>query len=174
MKRTQLYRHFNKYGDLLYVGISLSAVGRLMQHRDLAHWYFDIQRIEIETFETREDALIAEEKAIKTEKPAHNIRHSIRLQPNELEIGEMFSANPDLQCWRYCEVAQMLGIRESDVKRAVDCGDINAIKIGNRNLITRDEINRILNGGNKRATAGEHKLTAEMQRGLPPSCEVRQ
>jgi hypothetical protein len=43
-----LYRHFDKDGTLLYVGISLSAINRLGQHKDNAHWFSSIKRVEIE------------------------------------------------------------------------------------------------------------------------------
>lgn len=68
----QLYRHFDAAGDLLYVGISLSAIGRLAQHRASADWFDQIAKVEIEQFETRDLALAAEAAAIDTERPRHN------------------------------------------------------------------------------------------------------
>jgi predicted GIY-YIG superfamily endonuclease len=73
---TQLYRHFDADGVLLYIGISISAVSRLATHRCQSGWYNDITRVEIETFDTREDALAAEEAAIRAEKPLHNKEHN--------------------------------------------------------------------------------------------------
>jgi hypothetical protein len=70
--KTALYRHFNKDGTLLYVGISLSVIERLRQHRQDSHWYEDIARIEITWFSTRSEALSAERKAIESEGPLHN------------------------------------------------------------------------------------------------------
>jgi len=54
-----LYRHFDRCNRLLYVGVSLKAIRRLMDHRDHAHWFDQIVRVEIEQFSTREDALAA-------------------------------------------------------------------------------------------------------------------
>jgi hypothetical protein len=68
-----LCRHFDFEGRLLYVGISLSALTRLAQHRRESYWYDHIARVEIEHFETREEALEAEAEAIRHEKPLHNI-----------------------------------------------------------------------------------------------------
>ena len=48
-----LYRHFTADGTLLYVGISLSALNRLGQHRQNAEWFDKIARVEIEHFPTR-------------------------------------------------------------------------------------------------------------------------
>lgn len=72
----QLYRHYDAQDRLLYVGISLSAVARLTQHKSVAHWSSDIVRLTIETFPTRELALEAERAAIEAEKPLHNVAHN--------------------------------------------------------------------------------------------------
>ena len=69
----QLYRHFNEWGELLYVGVSLSAAVRLGGHRNTSGWFSEIAFITIEHFDTREDALIAEEIAIQKEDPIYNL-----------------------------------------------------------------------------------------------------
>lgn len=69
--RTALYRHFNVLGQLLYVGVSLSVVTRLSQHRD-ARWFEDIARIDVKWFPTRREALHAEAVAIWQENPKWN------------------------------------------------------------------------------------------------------
>jgi len=79
--KTHLYRHFDKDGALLYVGISLNALNRLGQHSDHSDWYNSISRVEIEVLDTREMALDAEAKAIFDEKPKHNI-----MQPRKKNI----------------------------------------------------------------------------------------
>ena len=71
-RRCQLYRHFGPDGELLYVGISLSATNRLGQHRTEAPWFDLIVRVEIETFDSWESAEAAERRAISVEKPIHN------------------------------------------------------------------------------------------------------
>lgn len=71
--RTALYRHFGADGVLLYVGISLNAIARQAAHAMQAHWHQDIARISIEWFESREAALAEELRAIRSEKPRHNI-----------------------------------------------------------------------------------------------------
>lgn len=70
----ELYRHFDKNGVLVYVGISNSALLRTANHRDQSKWFDQVVRIEIERFPSRADALAAEEKAIITEKPTFNLR----------------------------------------------------------------------------------------------------
>jgi hypothetical protein len=81
---TALYRHFDKDGRLLYVGISLSAVVRMQQHIRQAKWARDIARIEVEWFETRCEAEAAEWRAIRTEGPIHNQTHN-KMKPAPID-----------------------------------------------------------------------------------------
>lgn len=74
--RCSLYRHYDAFGRLLYVGISLSAVERLARHRVESHWVSHIARIEITAYGSRNDAVLAERRAIMRESPAHNILHA--------------------------------------------------------------------------------------------------
>ncbi len=72
---TYLYRCFDIDGVLLYVGISLSTISRMNEHRR-AEWFDRCSQIEIEHHDTRAGALEAEAKAIIDECPAHNVIHS--------------------------------------------------------------------------------------------------
>lgn len=74
--RTELYRHYDEFGRLLYVGVSLSSVIRLWQHRENCEWSHLISTITIERYATRRDALEAEKTAIKKEQPYFNRVHS--------------------------------------------------------------------------------------------------
>jgi hypothetical protein len=69
-----LYRHYDHSGELLYVGISLDALGRQRAHFRGADWRTKIARIHVEPFATREEALAAELVAIQDEFPVHNQR----------------------------------------------------------------------------------------------------
>jgi predicted GIY-YIG superfamily endonuclease len=40
-----IYRHYDKDGNLLYVGISLSVISRIMQHKNGSHWFNNIANI---------------------------------------------------------------------------------------------------------------------------------
>lgn len=70
---TELYRHFDNNNNLLYVGISLSSVHRLSQHKDHSHWFKEISKVTIQRFLTREEALKAEAQAVFSENPKCNI-----------------------------------------------------------------------------------------------------
>jgi predicted GIY-YIG superfamily endonuclease len=76
-----LYRHYHPNGDLLYVGISLVPLQRQDQHRKGATWRNMIWQIVIEPFATREEALTAEETAIRDEFPKFNSTHNNRRHP---------------------------------------------------------------------------------------------
>lgn len=73
-----LYRHFDHDGILLYVGQSLSAVSRLVEHRRSSPWLWSVTRVEIERHPTRQAALEAERKAIQEEAPLFNVVHARR------------------------------------------------------------------------------------------------
>lgn len=101
-RKTALYRHFDAAHSLLYIGISLSAVQRLKQHMGDKEWAGDIAAVTVEHFDTREDALDAERKAIQNEKPRWNIAHNKRGRPNlwddcfrQLEAGGNLFDSPD-------------------------------------------------------------------------------
>lgn len=72
---TVLYRHYDKAGKLLYVGISLSAAQRLEQHMRAAGWAGEIAQVTIERFSNRQLALDAERAAICAEQPCWNVVH---------------------------------------------------------------------------------------------------
>jgi predicted GIY-YIG superfamily endonuclease len=74
--KTQLYRYYNLNRELLYVGISLNAMQRLMQHRDSKSWFDEISFISIQQCDSRKEALKLEKQAIEQEKPIHNRQHN--------------------------------------------------------------------------------------------------
>jgi Arm DNA-binding domain len=71
-----LYRHYDPGGDLLYVGISLEPLRRQKRHSERAAWRDMIFQIVIEPFAAREEALAAEQLAIRTEFPRFNDVHN--------------------------------------------------------------------------------------------------
>lgn len=71
-----LYRHFDKEGVLLYVGISIDPFNRLRQHKHVSRWFDQITKVTIEHYDSREEVAEAELIAIKTENPLYNISGS--------------------------------------------------------------------------------------------------
>lgn len=90
--RTSLYRHFNGAGELLYVGVSLSAIQRLGQHAEHADWFKSISRVTIEHCDTREAALAAERAAVIRERPLHNIHHKKAADEAQRKANEKLTA----------------------------------------------------------------------------------
>jgi len=73
---TDLYRFYDADERLLYVGISLSAIGRAAQHRSEKNWWCDVARMHVEHLPTRSTAMHAEREAIRSERPIHNVVHN--------------------------------------------------------------------------------------------------
>ena len=78
---TSLYRHYDAQGALLYVGMSLNAVGRLANHKSVAPWFRKINRVTIEHYASRKAALEAERLAILAEKPLYNVQFNAVVNP---------------------------------------------------------------------------------------------
>jgi len=144
---TQLYRHFDKNNNLLYVGISLSTFNRLSQHKDHSGWFYGITNVTIEHFPTREEALAAERKAIKSENPKFNIasRKTVaEIEKEEKEqkrITQLAMAEKFKLVQRYVEhqlayklndVRQILNITSNELNRHVAEGRLSTFEVEGR------------------------------------------
>src|SRR5262249_5219180 len=76
MSETDLYRAYDGDGRLLYVGISLSAFNRLIDHKRESGWASEMVTMTVERFPTREIALWEERRAIKEQHPIWNRMHN--------------------------------------------------------------------------------------------------
>ena len=78
---TDLYRFRNSNGELLYVGISLSAVGRAADHRRDQPWWDEVSSMTVEHLSVdRDGALAIEMYVIKTEMPKYNRSHNCAIE----------------------------------------------------------------------------------------------
>lgn len=111
-----LYRHFDKDGVLLYVGISKDPIRRMTQHNKSAKWYNLIATITHETFPTRDAVLLAERKAIRTEKPLYNLRH--RPHAGALAIYYYYNDNEPIGSHRYYTTATNA---QDAVEQLIEC-----------------------------------------------------
>lgn len=120
-RECQLYRHYN--GDtLLYVGISLSAIGRLQQHNQ-ASWVKTITRVTIEQFPSRAEALKAELLAIATEQPLHNKAGKQKLSvPSDTTLLDLTSAQlraaRKMLNWSGKRLAEASGVSLPTIRRS--------------------------------------------------------
>jgi predicted GIY-YIG superfamily endonuclease len=78
-----LYRHYDKDGNLLYVGISWTILQRLRQHEKGSFWFKEVDSIKLEKYSSREASLAAERKAILAERPRYNKTHTTISSSNE-------------------------------------------------------------------------------------------
>ena len=73
----QLYRMFNAQGELLYIGISTSALARFAQHKADKPWSAEVVRMDIESHDCdRSHIAELEAQAIRAEKPKYNVKHN--------------------------------------------------------------------------------------------------
>jgi predicted GIY-YIG superfamily endonuclease len=134
-----LYRHYDAQGELLYVGISLNALNRLAQHRDVSLWFNDIAKVTLEQFPCRKTAMDAETEAIQSENPKYNLQKR-KKKPVKLEeekkiapevakvelIRKIVSVSP---VYQLREAAHFLGMRPMDFMKLIDSGRIKTIKL---------------------------------------------
>lgn len=72
---TSLYRFFDADDRLLYVGITSVGPNRWTEHEANRPWWADVRRTSVEHFPDRATAIAAEQDAIRSEKPLHNVKH---------------------------------------------------------------------------------------------------
>ena len=107
---TQLYRHYGKYDQLLYVGISLNTMQRLMQHLYGSHWIKEVVRIDIAHYDTRDEALQAETLAIHNENPAHNIAKVKKVGPESMVEPESYDYHTHFNAEKLTDAISDTGI----------------------------------------------------------------
>ena len=93
---TTLYRAFNKNNELLYVGISGSLMTRMNSHKRTKSWFKEMSCLTTEHYDTREEALTAESKAIKEENPKYNIQGKYRNKPYHSRHSRKIKGDLDL------------------------------------------------------------------------------
>ena len=140
-----LYRHFSATDELLYVGISLSAVARLGQHERHSGWFGSIASVKVEHFDTREEALAAEKAAIQGEDPLHNKyhkrhkRHKQPTKPSLFEVEEAETAADKSKqrlihrivnirpLYNLAQTAGVLNISQGATKKLIEDGELGAV-----------------------------------------------
>lgn len=84
----QLYRYYDAHGQLLYVGVSKSAIHRMFEHKSAQTWWLEVTDTKIETKYgwTREEIEDLERDVIREENPRYNVsRPKPRTKPDEPE-----------------------------------------------------------------------------------------
>ena len=118
--KTALYRQFDKENQLLYVGISMNYANRTKEHYRGSAWFLDVTHIDLEWFDTREDALTAEYNAIKSERPKCNkVHNSGRDDDEELRRDPREFQGMGAQVMRYLENSNKMFLTKGEVGKLV-------------------------------------------------------
>lgn len=146
----ELYRHFDSSGKLLYVGVSKSALIRLGQHQEHAHWFGNISQVTIEKHPSREAALEAERLAIQSENPLCNVQHRSpsahtvrKRQAASLELAKKSAtALTQSLVWfntTYTpdQIADRLSISSAAAKRLIENREIGSIELEDKGRTVR-------------------------------------
>lgn len=140
----QLYRHYDKAGILLYVGVSTSALKRLSEHKETSYWFFEITSVTIERFEDRKAVLLAEREAIIKENPVHNLK---RPSVSDIKKSQLFTEESKAEesrkelvkkivqfkvTYSLDDVAEITGITIKRIKEFVTNNKMGFICVGER------------------------------------------
>lgn len=113
-----LYRLFDEAGELVYVGITNVGRHRLKQHAADKEWWADVKSATFEHFKTRDEALAAETKAIKTESPKANIAG--RPRPHVIMPTPPRDTRSSVKGLKKADHYKPSLIAQEDIRRALD------------------------------------------------------
>lgn len=82
-----IYRFYDRDGQLLYVGVTADIGGRWKTHSKTKPSWRQVASATIEHFDSRAEALEAEEVAIRAERPAWNITYNVGRPPRQREVS---------------------------------------------------------------------------------------
>jgi prophage antirepressor-like protein len=151
INKTALYRHYDIDNQLLYIGISISPSNRFEGHKNTSEWAFDSVRMDTQWFDSKEEALAAENIAIKNEHPKFNKIHSKINRKNKVNLSttsEIFQfqnhplrvfTDQDGNPWFIAkDVAEILDYKDTEaMTRKLDEDEIQNLQIvgfGNRGV----------------------------------------
>jgi len=105
---TDLYRFYDQSGQLLYVGISLSAAQRASDHKATKSWWPQVATMTVERIcDDRNEALKVERTAIVRERLKYNVVHN----------GKSMKANQIVNYWICQSCGQPADYIQTDVGR---------------------------------------------------------
>ena len=160
-----IYRLYGVDEQLLYVGISVRGLRRLVNHMDTKDWWNTVASARFEYANSRADALIREAYIIEHERPLHNVlQYSPALpaeRPREVEKEVVATALPSTPpvsqntpepFMTVREAAAMIIASPESVRRWLRQGRMRGfLPAGDRMgwRIPEDEVDRFLMGGNR-------------------------
>lgn len=87
-RATSVYRYYDDFGILIYVGITRQGMGRNVQHNHKADWWGYVSSQEVEHYPNRQQAAEREKALIRRYRPPFNKQHNIGYQ----ELREAYTA----------------------------------------------------------------------------------
>lgn len=145
MARCTLYRYFDRYNHLLYVGITGSGSGRMHGHSSSSRWWGKVHHSTFKHYRTRELAAAAEIEAIKAERPRYNIMHRAWGIRPLYEVFQMLDAiPPKAQYMPTRELAHILAIENTAVLKACRAQVFEHVVIGRLYLVRLENLKRDL------------------------------
>jgi len=96
-----LYRMFDAKDELLYIGISKSALRRISEHLETQPWVNEVRTVRFELHDVdRQTIRVIEHQAILAERPKHNVQHAraAGLTPNNRWFGKKTAPIPVSGC----------------------------------------------------------------------------
>lgn len=136
-----LYRHYDKGGNLLYVGVTNNFARRIKEHSKFSSWFSDVSNVTLEHFDDRETLLQAEKTAIQSERPIFNIRlnrgESAKLDEEEQTVlvrekDNLFARVLTLKpIYKQQEAAGILGVSRHTIRWAIQSGHLNYFDLPN-------------------------------------------
>lgn len=133
-----LYRMFDSEGVLLYVGISNGVTRRINQHIQTKAWFASVALTTFEHYATREDAILYEKVAIRTERPAYNLTY----HPNVVRPPVVYKSDPLKGYKTLSQMAQLLEVDTSALRHAIRRGTLKAEIEGKTYFVTDAEVTR--------------------------------
>lgn len=82
---TSLYRMWGDGERLLYIGITRRGHMRIWNHARDKEWWRQVIRVDVEHYPSRDDAALAEARAIYKERPIYNAQHAMKARKWEKE-----------------------------------------------------------------------------------------
>jgi DNA-directed RNA polymerase subunit N (RpoN/RPB10) len=107
-----VYRAYDAQGQLLYVGKSIGLLTRLRDHRSTDKWWKAISRLELEHFDSPEDAFVREAQLIHELKPPYNKMIGHGWNARDERVLELRRAG---KTW--VEIMDELGISDHAIRR---------------------------------------------------------
>ncbi len=134
-----VYRLYDRADLLLYVGITDNWERRRKHHAVVQPWFPLVDRVETETVESREAALLRERDLVRSLAPVHN---------RQLQLREPYHPVDDMDETELIDhvtgpqAAEVLGVDPSVVRRACIQKRLRGTKRGRDWYIRREEVER--------------------------------